>query len=163
MLRRLLIDRFKLIAHYETRELRVYSLVKAREDGRLGPSLRRSDVDCAALRAAAGDRPIPAAPGQKRPCIMGFGRSQITGDGLTIVSLTSMLSRYVNRDVIDRTGLEGGFDWVLEWTPDGQVAADSERPSIFTAIQEQLGLKLQAQDGTVQVLIIDSVERPTPD
>jgi len=82
---------------------------------------------------------------------------------MAIAELASMLSRYVSRAVVDRTGLDGAFDWSLEWTNDAQVAADSDRVSIFTALQEQLGVKLERQDGPVEVLVIDGVERPSPD
>jgi uncharacterized protein (TIGR03435 family) len=163
MLRRLLAERFKLVVHYEMREVPIFNLVIARKDGRLGPQLRRSDVDCVALRAAAGDAPIPVSPGQTRPCMMRFGRGQLSANGMTMAELAGMaLSRYVNRPVLDHTGLDGGFDWTLEWTPDTQVVADLERPSIFTALQEQLGLKLESLDGSVNVLVIDSASRPIP-
>jgi uncharacterized protein (TIGR03435 family) len=176
MLRTLLTDRFKLTVHGETRALPIYWLVMARNDGTLGPQLRRSDVDCAALDAARrrGEPPAPALPGPVPACALRFGVGQLTAKGMTMAQLAGMaLSRFVNRVVVDRTGLSGGFDWTLEWTPDqapsGRAAAvesqtnDPNHPSLFTAVQEQLGLKLTSEKGPVQVLVIDAVERPVAD
>lgn len=172
MLRALLAERFRLAVHHETRELPVYNLVKVRSDGRLGEKLRRSDIDCAALRA--GGATSPAAPSGPRPCVMGFGRGTLSAKAMTISQLADMgLARVVNRPVVDRTGLEGAYDWTLQWTPDQPRAnqpdpgtsaqVDPDRPSIFAAIQEQLGLKLESAKGPVNVLVIDHVERPTED
>jgi uncharacterized protein (TIGR03435 family) len=74
--------------------------------------------------------------------------------------LTQLLGNATDRIVVDRTGLTGGFDIDLEWSPD-QTASD--KPSIFTAVQEQLGLKLESTKGLVDVIVIDHAERPTPD
>jgi len=103
---------------------------------------------------------------------MRFGRGQLAANGLAMVELAEMgLSRYVNQPVRNRTGLEGAFDWTLEWNPDvfgtvsnGQTPApaDPDKPSIFSALQEQLGLKLESTRGPVDVLVIDHLERPTP-
>ena len=162
MLRRLLAERFTLAVRSEVRQLQLYDLIRASKDEKLGSSLRPSAVDCAALRAAAGDAPVPIAPGQTRPCVKRFGQRQVSGEGMTIAELASVLARYLNRTVVDRTALKGGFDWTLDWTPEAQ-SADLDRLSIFTAIQEQLGLKLEPHNGPVEVLIIESVDRPTPD
>jgi uncharacterized protein (TIGR03435 family) len=174
MLRALLADRFKLIIHADTRELPMYNLVKSRSDGKLGERLRPSDINCAALRGAGGT-PTPVTPGQPPPCVMSFGRGSLSAKAMIISQLASMgLARLVSRTVVDRTGLEGAYDWTLEWTPDqasqGQPGSsgtpahiDLDRPSIFTAVQEQLGLKLESTKGPVDVLVIDSVEHPTGD
>jgi uncharacterized protein (TIGR03435 family) len=178
MLRTLLADRFALVAHEETRELPVYDLVRARANGALGPDLHRSTVDCASLRA---DAPGPPA-GQTRPCVMRFGLGQLSAIGLTLPEFAAALSRYANRVVVDRTNLSGAFDWSLRWTPDqlrdlkpsgdvvpgalpriNGVPFDPNGPSLFTALQEQLGLKLESTRGPVPVVVIDSIERPTPD
>jgi len=175
MLRALLSERFKLAAHTERRDLPVYALVAARTDGKLGPQLRRSTTDC----AAPADRPQPQAPNQPAPCVMGFGFGRLAANGLTISQLATVgLSRAVGRIVVDRTNLTGPFDWTLVWTPDNLpprapgtpadqpllvngIAIDPNGPPLFTALQEQLGLKLEPTRGPVEVLVIDRVEHPT--
>ena len=79
-----------------------------------------------------------------------------------MAAFAQYLAPYVNRVVVDRTGLDGRYDIVLKWSPDQQASKD-DLPSLFTALQEQLGLKLESSKGMVDVLVIDSVERPTPD
>ena len=162
MLQRLLADRFKLKVHRETRDLPVYALVKARADGRLGERLEPSDVDCAKVRAGA---PPPASqPGQPPSCMMIFGQGRLVSYGMTVTQLAEMgLSRHVLRPVIDRTGLTGGYTWTLEWAPDDSPSANGDLPSLMTALVEQLGLKLESTRGPVEVIVIDHVERPTPD
>jgi uncharacterized protein (TIGR03435 family) len=172
MLQSLLADRFKLIVHEDTRDLPIYNLMTSRRDGRLGEKLHASAIDCAAL--AAGGGPASVTPDQPRPCIMTFGHGSLSAHAMTMSQLASVgLTRLVGRPVVDRTGLDGAYDWVVEWTPDqpsrGQGSSgtpthiEPERPSIFTAIQEQLGLKLEPATGPVDVLVIDHIERPTED
>jgi len=170
MLRTLLEDRFKLKAHRETRELPTYALVPANPDGRLGRRLRRA-ADCSAPDAPRR----PAVPGQAAPCRIDRGFGIVTGRGVPLtLFVTGGLSSIVGRSVIDRSGLTGFFDWDLEWAPapgeatpparnDAPVAPLTDGPSIFTALEEQLGLKLQSERGPVEVVVIDSVERPRPD
>jgi uncharacterized protein (TIGR03435 family) len=173
MLRTLLADRFKLALHSETRELPIYNLVPFRRDGKLGDRLHPSNIDCAALRGA-GATANPASSAGAPPCIMNFGRGSLSAKAMSMSQLANMgLARAVNRPVVDRTGLQGAYDWTLEWTPNqsaqSQLSAgaptptDPDRPSIFTAVQEQLGLKLESTTGPVDVLVIDHVEQPTPD
>ena len=106
-----------------------------------------------------------------------MGRGQLSGEGVQLQMLTQVLSNQLGRPVIDRTGLKGNFDFKLEWTPDpGQSAGpfgggppgadappppDPNGPSIFTALQEQLGLRLESQKGPVEILVIDRVEKPS--
>jgi len=152
MFQRLLADRFKLAAHWETRELPIYALVVARK----GPNFQTT----------------------KEP----DGRSGTSNNngkfaarGLTMEQLADALTRELSRDlgrpVIDKTGVAGRYDFDLHWTPErdtvavheqtsGALASDSG-PSIFTAMQEQMGLKLESTKGPVQVLVIDHVEMPT--
>ena len=103
-----------------------------------------------------------------------IGPGQVAAGGIPISQLTVMLSQYTQRIVVDRTGLKGNFDIDLTFTPDRMPQGppppgvqlppiDPNGPSIFTAIQEQLGLKLDSERGPVEVLVIDHVERPTPD
>jgi uncharacterized protein (TIGR03435 family) len=176
MLQSLLAERFNLRAHMETREMPIYALVPARADGRLGPQLRRSDVDCDAVFAARrGGAPPPPPTGIERPqCGVRFGPGSISG-GMPMRQLAGTLSNVVQRIVVDRTGLTGDYALDLTYTPEqlpqGPPPAgapppppiDPNGPSIFTAVQEQLGLKLESARGPVEVLVIDRLERPTPD
>jgi uncharacterized protein (TIGR03435 family) len=178
MLQSLLADRFKLAAHPDTRQLPMYALVLARTDGKLGPQLRPSTTDCDAVMAAGrgrGGPPAPPAPGERPTCGMFMGLGSLKSGGTPISQIIMPLSQMVHRVVVDRTGLNGRFDIDLIWTPDQMPsgppppgapplpAIDPNGPSIFTALQEQLGLKLESQTGPVDVLVIDHVEPPTPD
>jgi uncharacterized protein (TIGR03435 family) len=167
-LRQLLADRFGLKVHNESRELPVYALVIARPDGKLGPALRVVDVDrCpqAMARAEAvargGQPPSAPAPGQQVECGLRSRPGALNGGSITIEPLAQRLSEIIGRVVLNRTGLTGRFDLDLSWAPDQNP--DTPGPSIFTALQEQLGLKLESTRGPVDVLVIDRVEPPTPD
>ena len=146
MLQPLLAERFALQVHGEIRQLPVYELVKARADGRLGPRLTPSSVDC----------------GQAK-CATDTGVSSVRATALPWPQVFAETFSNLDRPVIDRTGLSGPFDVDFRWTP---LDASDNRPEqvmLFTAVQEQLGLKLQPAVGPVEVLVIDSAERPTPD
>jgi len=175
MLRALLADRFKLAVHNETKEQSVYALVKARSDGKLGSRLTPSTTDCAALFRGGRGAPPPPVPGERPPCGMMLAPNRMLGGAMSMAQLAQALSPRVNRVVLDRTGLTGAFVLDLEFTPDqpgpggalqpggGPQTAPSDGPSIYTAIQEQLGLKLDSQRGPVDVLVIDHAEQPTTD
>jgi uncharacterized protein (TIGR03435 family) len=176
MLRALLQERFKLSAHHETRELPIYALVVARSDGKTGPHLRPATVDCDTVGRGNAPPPIPQSPTERLPCGMRQSPGRILAGGVQMAPLVETLSNFMDRLVVDRTGLKGNFDLELEWTPDqlpqpGTGLAPpsafppppADAPSIFTAIQEQLGLKLESTKGPVDVLVIDSVERPAED
>lgn len=183
MIRALLEERFKLKVHREPREVPIYSLVLARPDGRLGNGLTVSTVDCEALVAArrsGGAPPDVPKPGERPQCGARVGFGELTAGGQPLQELVSLLSATVGRSVVDRTGLTGRYDIALRWTPDrvlqraagtassepirvNGVEIDPNGPSIFTAVQEQLGLKLESERGTVEALVIDHIERPTPD
>jgi uncharacterized protein (TIGR03435 family) len=146
MIRSLLVERFKLTVHYETKERPIYLLTVARRDGRLGLSLRQATGSTTFLGSAG----------------------IITGRAVTMRQLANLLGSAAGRPVTDRTGLSDTYDVDLKWTPagfaggaGGDVARDG--PDVFTAIQEQLGLKLEPSRGPVDVLVIDRVERPTDD
>jgi uncharacterized protein (TIGR03435 family) len=122
-----------------------------------------------------GPPPIPQ-PGEKMPCgSTRFGPASLTSGGLTMAQLAQNLSQPVNRIVQDKTGLTGVYEFDLQWTPDqlpggrggdlppGFPTIDPNGPSIFTAVQEQLGLKLDSQKLPVEVLVIDHAEHPTDD
>jgi bla regulator protein blaR1 len=181
MLQDLLEDRFKLRAHRETREMPIYALMLARNDKQLGDGLRPSTVDCAAMRGRGaragmppGPPPGPLVPGERPTCGMLFAPNQVMAGGVSLAQLTPMLSQLTQRIVVDRTGLEGNFDVSLTFTPERMpqgppppgappLTIDPNGPSLFTALQEQLGLKLESERAPVEVLVIDHVERPTPD
>ena len=172
-LQRLLADRFSLVITREMREMSVYALVKARPQGPLGPQLQQSPVDCAAIKAeAARTRVMPPAEMRSRCDVQGRVGSVRMG-GSTLSDFTMLLSTRMQRVVIDRTALTGPWDLTLTYTPEpSQIAAgvlapgqappqfDPSGPSIFTAVQEQLGLKLDSQKGPVAVFVIDRAERP---
>jgi uncharacterized protein (TIGR03435 family) len=177
MLRGLLADRFKLVAHEESRDQPVYLLRLDRSDGKLGPNLRPSTVDCAAMmRGAArgGPTPGPPPPGQAPMCGAMFGPGRMMSGGTPIQMMVNGLARLVNRPVLDRTGLTGNYETTLEFTPDqsqlppgglppGVPAPPVDGPSLFTALKEQLGLKLESDHAPVRVLVIDSIQQPNPD
>ncbi len=166
MLRGLLADRFKLVTHTETREQPVYALVLARSDGRLGPQLKRSPIPC----ASPGTAPVA---GQSASCgvdeSVNGGVVTITTSGASMDRIAAALANHgVNRFVINRTGLEGGFDVVgLRFAAEGfglpAANRSDDAPSIFTAVQEQLGQKLEPAQGPVPFVVIDSIQPPSPD
>ena len=172
MLRTLLADRFKLAVHTETQQLPVYELVVAKSDGRPGSGLRASTASCPPPAPQPGSGPPPPPPTSAsgvRLCGIGGRSGQLAGVGATPAQLASALSSRVDRPVFDRTGLTGRIDVDLRWTPDvaapspnGDAAATTGAP-IFTAIEEQLGLKLNAARGPVDALVIDRVEKPSED
>jgi uncharacterized protein (TIGR03435 family) len=198
MLRALLAERFALRAHTETRELPVYALVVARDDGQLGPGIAPSDSDCrhaeeeqrklldaflkGGATALAGLLP---RPGESRACaVMPSLEAARTGglglraDGQPMAVVAQLLEALLGRPVEDRTGLAGLYDWDLTFDIRdiaAQMAAqaginlpvgalpESDNPSLLTALREDLGLKVDSRRGPVEVLVIDSVARPTPD
>jgi uncharacterized protein (TIGR03435 family) len=154
MMRTLLADRFKLATHSETQVQPIYALVRARRDGRLGPQIKATTRDCSIAQA--------------RPCGVNMtsdGRgSTMQAQAVSLADLAGTLAGAVDRMVVDRTGITGAFDVELRFTREGVaggVAGDA--PSIFSALQEQLGLKLDSDRGPVEVLVVDAAQRPTPD
>lgn len=159
LLQTLLADRFHLVVHKETREMPTFALVPARGDRKLGPQLTQSDFDCAAYAAAPHAPPDPA---RTPNCATRINPGALSGKAITMAQLATSLAPFLSRFSIDKTELSGRFDVELTWTPD-QVAAsgDSAGPSIFAAIQEQLGLKLVSERGPVEVLVVDRGEKPS--
>jgi len=225
MLQSLLEDRFKLRWHTETREIDVYELVVAREDGQT-PKLAPSTIDCrpileARQKAISDARERGESPeaivrtleaqglgqGDASPCSTnmslrpppggGVPLMTLTARGMELASLVSLVSSLSGRPVIDRTGLTGGFDFELTVSPGMALAAGTglaaaapspvgggatagrgaasgigapvpaavldDGPTVFQAVEEQLGLKLQSARGTGEFLVIDGIERPDPD
>src|SRR5687768_1770756 len=173
MIQRLLADRFKLAAHWERRELPVYVLVKARADGQLGPGLTRtSEEGCAAAakaREAAPPVPTPSGtpmPGGPPPCgAIQFGPGTLLASGAPMEWLAQSFTNIpvvtgIDRMVLDRTGIEGNYGFTLKFAGAGSASADPDRPELFTALQEQLGLKLEPRREPIDVLVIDSAEKP---
>ena len=151
MMRSMLAQRFRLQAHVETRERPVYALTLARQDGKLGPNLRAS-------KCTAGDA-------GRAPCDARFGRGSIIARGFSMEWLAINLRGGAGRMVVDRTGLTGDYDFSLEYAfgpPAPENAIDSQ-PALFTALQEQLGLKLEPAQAQVPVVVVERIERPLPD
>jgi uncharacterized protein (TIGR03435 family) len=152
MFQRLLADRFKLTVHWETRELPVYALVVARKGSKLQPAKDPS--------SGSGTSSNNTRSGAQ------FTASAVTMPELA-EGLTQELSRELGRDIIDKTQIEGRYDLTLKWTPDVGGASESAASSadagasIFTAVQEQLGLKLESAKAPVRVLVIDHAEMPS--
>jgi len=169
MLRTLLAERFNFVAHVEMRPLQTYQLVLAREDGRLGPQLKPWTLDCDALRKSGKLPPAPVPRSAADfaiavPCGMRGGMGVYAAGGRSIGDLASSLASDLSAPITDHTGLSGNFEIVLRWNPDPSApGADPTLPSLFTAVEEQLGLKLEARREPAEVLVIDRVERPTPD
>jgi uncharacterized protein (TIGR03435 family) len=177
-LRTLLADRFKLAAHWETPEMPAYALVQARADGKLGPNLRQSSTDCEAIRAASREaaregRAINPNTDDRVACGVRNNNGLMQFGGYPLTLFANALANQVARVVIDRTGLTGNWDFELTFTPErvrqqalagnAPTGVDPNGPSIFTAIQEQLGLRLESTKAPVKVLVIDHVEQPAPD
>lgn len=176
MLRTLLAERFKLMAHEERRDMPAYAMVLTRPDRKLGARLRPFAGECSedpakvSLPDFTGLLPT-TNPGQAQLCMSLIGVGRISARGMVLSDLTTMLSRLpaVRRRVTDRTGLSGTFDYDVEWTPTvaptGVVVPTDQPsnpgPSIFVALQEQLGLKLEPGKEVVPVLVIDSVNQPS--
>jgi uncharacterized protein (TIGR03435 family) len=137
MLQAFLADRFKLAIHHETKEQPIYALVIAKG----GPKLTPNEI--------------------QRGSNWSSGSGRLDVHGGPIASLAFALSNLVGRNVVDKTGLTGKYDMVLKWTPDEQQGTADSGPSLFTALQEQLGLKLEAQKGPVDTIVIDHVEKPS--
>ena len=142
MLQRVLVDRFGLTVHRETRVVPTYDLVPIRKDGTFGPQLVRTDGSC--------DKP-PA-------CTLLVSRQSLVARTQAIQKITPALQSLTGRPIVDRTGLAGAFDIDMKWSASGD-----DGPSIFTALQEQVGLRLVPSTGPFEVFVIDKVARPAPD
>ena len=167
-LQKLLADRFKLKVHRDSREMDIYALVMLKP-GTPGPQLKPTTEDCAAAAAAAQRGAPPTGPNAPF-CGSSIGPGTIRFGGLPASQIARTLSILSGRFVADRTGLAGSWDFTLKFAPEqrGQppganAANDSDLPSFFTAIQEQLGLKLEATKGPVDVVVIDGIEQPKDD
>ena len=197
MLKALLADRFGLRAHTSTRQGQVHNLVLARADRRLGPALKPTSPECHAeleerKRRAETSTSAPARTSQSAPrdsgppdmsprCGLSSMMSTSSGamttsvGGQPISTLVETLASNLGSVVVDRTGLEGLFDYVIEYESPQMAAAlggrggldpnstESPKPPLRIAIERQLGLKLESAEGQVPILVIDAAERPKPD
>jgi uncharacterized protein (TIGR03435 family) len=169
MLQALLADRFKLTIHRESKELPVYALVVAKD----GPKFQEAKPGDTYPNGVKGPDGHSGAG-----MMMRMGNGTLTGQGVPLVNLVRLLTRELGRTVIDKTGLTSKYDFTLKWTGERQApmfkgaegsqpgtggtsAPESSGPSIFTAVQEQLGLKLESEKGPVDIFIIDHVEKPS--
>jgi len=177
MVRRLLTERFNLKTHVETRERPRYALVTTRDDKRLGPKLKPSAFDCPAIVAARGpDFKLPSGPpqpGEPPRCgivaRLGGGSRTLMAEGQPMSAIAKMFQSLAGRVIVDKTGLPGTFDIEVETEilelgdlPPNTFGEPKEGLSLSTALREQLGLKLESERGPVDLLVIDSVDRPTP-
>jgi uncharacterized protein (TIGR03435 family) len=173
MVRSLLVERFQLVTRRDTRQMDTYTLVQTAPGS---SKLRASEADC----GAAANAPIavggPRAGGAGPRCqiLPMTGRGRVIATGARLSDLTNILTNVVGRQVLDKTGLTGPFDMNLTWTPGpgmqpglaGVLApapAQPDGPSIFTALEEQLGLRLVSGRGPVEMLVIERLAQPPPD
>ncbi len=154
MIKALIEERFQLKTHRESKELPTYALVVGKNGVKLTPT-----------------------SAEVRGPMMRMGRGQLSGQKVSMAMLAQQLAMQLGRKVVDKTGLDGAYEINLQWTPEpGQgggpfgghpppgeplPAADSSGPTIFTAVQEQLGLRLESDKGPVDIIVVDSVAKPT--
>jgi uncharacterized protein (TIGR03435 family) len=160
--RAMLAERFHLATHTEMRDRPVFNLVMLRADRKLGPSIRPATIDC---HGGGVDDPDKARrEANVTPCGLrasgGRQGASLLGGGRTLPEIARILADYgADRQVFDKTGLTGSFDFELKWA---NQAVNADDVTFFTAIQEQLGLKLEAATAPVEVTVIDRVEHPEP-
>lgn len=156
MMQAMLVERFQLKLHRETRELPVYALLQAKGDAKDGAKLR---------------------PAKSESLQMKWGTGQVSYEGAPLSMLATTLTQLTGRLVLDQTGLKNNYDFTLQWTPDegqmqmfrragdsgnnGAAEAEASGPSVFTALKEQLGLKLEPTKAPVEILVVDSATRPS--
>lgn len=149
MLQTLLVERFRFAFHRERREVDGFALVRVRAD-RLGPDLKPSDVDC--------EKAFTATPRCRQG---GITMDTMSAVGAPVWNLLQLVIGKVGAPVSDETGLTGTYDFQLKWS--NEVAPSDDRQSIYTALQDQLGLKLERRRVTTEVVVVDRLERATPD
>ncbi len=171
MMQDLLAERFGFKFHRETKEMPIYALVVAKG----GPKLLESKPDAPdIIEGASGPSASGRGGPQQRGQMIRMGRGTITGQQMSMAMLATQLSSMLGRNVLDKTGVTGQFDIKLSWSPDeGQGVmmrgagedrpepSASDGPSVFTALQEQLGLKLDSTKGPVEMIVVDKIEKPT--
>jgi uncharacterized protein (TIGR03435 family) len=187
MLRSMLADRLGFVAHQERRDLPMFALTMARADKRLGPRARASGAECAPIQPPPGvpmppPPPPPPAGGPapmriilaadeppRRRCGAAMAPGWISARSITMKELTRVLAQLLRRPVNDETGLTGEFDLDMLFAPDSGAGAlvgppptaVADAPSLPTALQDDLGMKLDSRRGPVDVLVVDRIDRPT--
>ena len=171
--RTLLTERFKLKVHRETREMDMYALMMAKPDGKPGPRLKPAGDQCSPEAIASRRGAPPPAPGTGRVCGVNFLAGRIRFGGYPLSLFAQTVSNTVGRAVVDRSGLAGNWEFELNFAappPQGPLPpgvelppTDPDAPDLFTAVREQLGLKLESTKGPIEVLVIDSIETASPD
>lgn len=179
MVRTLLVERFKLKAHPETRELPAYALTFARRDRQLGPQIRATQTDCTKASTLTQDQVRAAVRDGWPPCGMAFTvifttattagnnvKWRVRRSGVTMRDFATALQQPLDRPVVDQTGLAGLFDVEYSYapqppTPGVESVFGPDAPAISVALEEQLGLRLESRRMTVPVLVIDSIDRPS--
>jgi uncharacterized protein (TIGR03435 family) len=142
MMQSVLADRFKMAAHMERRDAPTYSLV---------------------LRSRDASKLIPGEGACPPNCGMKIAPGSLSARNVPLAQFAELLSQQTGRLVTDATGLTGGFDFEVHWTPDFVQPSTADAPALFTALQEQLGLKLEPSRGPVDMLVVEHIESPTPD
>ena len=168
MMQNLLAERFKLVVRFEDHRQSGYALVRASRGGRLGPGIRASDLECPRRTAGSSN-----TGGDTRRCSAWIMNNELSADGQGMADIARLLGVVLRQPVIDRTGLTGSYQVQMKFNqveaaalaglrvnvPDG---SGSNLPSLFTALQEQLGLKLEPERVPARVLIVEHVEPPSP-
>jgi len=156
MMQAMLAERFKLVAHHEQKELGMYDLVVAKG----GAKVKEADAVAPGGGTTLDGKPLPKGMMQVR-------NGQLTGEGIPIANLAMFVAQMLHKQVVDKTGLKGNYDMVLKWQPEDQApesrdaTGGEQAPSIFTAVQEQLGMKLEPTKGLVDTIVVDHVEMPS--
>ena len=179
MVRSLLVERFKLKAHPEIRELAAYALTYARRDRQLGPLIRSTQADCTKASTLSPDEVRAAVRDGWPQCGMAYFvnfatttasgnnfKMRVRRSGITLPALATALQSLVERPIVDQTSLGGLFDVEYSYspqppTPGVESVFGPDAPAISVALEEQLGLKLESRRLMVPVLVIDSIERPS--
>jgi uncharacterized protein (TIGR03435 family) len=170
MWRAMFADRMKLVAHVEQRERDVYLLQLARRDGKLGPGLKASPLDCTPHPVVSEPPPqtFPSLQERQNRCGLSMSPGLVVSGGVTMDRFVPSLRGFAGGDVENHTGLAGQYALTLRFSPARQLGAENgptvdDAPGFFTALQEQLGLKLVHSKNMMPVFVIDHVEKPTPD
>ena len=172
-------DRFNLKYHHETREMPIYQLVVAKSGVKMKQSAPDPPANPDDAKPDAPPRPDPANPNAPpklgRHSLMSNGRGHLESTGTTMEMLVHILSSQLGRTVVDKTGLTGDYDYTLQWTPDdvgtpmgsdagpgkGDISPDAGGPTLLTALEEQLGVKLESTKTAVDVIVIDHIDPPS--
>jgi uncharacterized protein (TIGR03435 family) len=170
MMRNMIVERMKVAGHVEEVERTTFAMVLARSDGKLGPQLKKSTLDCSPGAAASRPPPSPSTASDDimQRCGMRMGGGTIESGGMLLDTFVRSLRGFAGGLVNNRTGLEGYYALTLHFAlprlnADPSAAASDDAPSFFTALQEQLGLKLVPEKTKVKIFVVDHIERPTPD